>query len=123
MVLTQRQRQVIDFMAEFLRERGYSPSFQEIAKWMRLSSIATVHKHISTFERKGYLKRGHNRSRSLQPGTRYLQETRRQRQERSGLDLPLVERIAAGQPVEALKQPETISLGTLLARRMRLCFR
>ena len=117
MVLTQRQRKVIDFIATFLQENGYCPSFQEIADGLDLNSIATVHKHISTLERKGYLKRGHNQSRSLEPSARYLQEIRRQRQERGGLELPLLGRIAAGSPVEALEQPETISLARFAARK------
>ena len=117
MVLTQRQRRVMDFIANFLRERGYSPSFQEIADGMGLNSIATVHKHIATLERKGYLKRGHNQSRSLEPAPRYAQDSRRQRAGRVGMELPLVGRVAAGQPVEALEQPETISLADFAGQK------
>jgi repressor LexA len=117
MVLTQRQRRVMDFIANFLRERGYSPSFQEIADGMGLNSIATVHKHIATLERKGYLKRLHNQSRSLEPAPRYVQDTRRQRAGRAGVELPLVGRVAAGQPVEALEQPETISLADFAGQK------
>jgi repressor LexA len=111
MVLTRRQREVMDFIAGFLRERGYSPSFEEVGTGLQLSSLATVHKHISTLEHKGFLKRGYNKSRSLEPGPKYVQEQRRSRQERSGgIELPMLGRIAAGQPVEAPQQPETISL-------------
>ena len=110
MVLTRRQREVMDFIAGFLQEHGYSPSFQEMADGLRLSSLATVHKHILTLERKGFLRRGVNQSRSIEPGPRYLQEVRRARQERTLSELPLLGRIAAGQPVEALEQPSTISL-------------
>ena len=111
MVLTRRQRQVMELVVEFLRERGYSPSFQEIARGLGLNSVATVHKHISTLERKGFLKRGYNQSRSLEPGPKYLQEARRARQERNAFDLPLAGRIAAGQPLEAPELPERISFG------------
>jgi repressor LexA len=117
MVLTERQRRVMDFIAGFLRERNYSPSFQEIADGLGLNSIATVHKHIATLERKGYLKRGQNQSRSLEPGARFLHEARRQRQGRSGLELPLLGRIAAGQPVETFEQPETISLADIAGHK------
>ncbi|MBI2815784.1 MAG: transcriptional repressor LexA [Acidobacteria bacterium] len=111
MVLTRRQREVMDFIAGFLREHGYSPSFEEVGTGLRLRSLATVHKHISTLERKGFLRRGYNKSRSLEPGPKYLQEQRRSRQERGGaVELPLLGRIAAGRPVEAPQQPETISL-------------
>ena len=111
MVLTRRQREVMDFIAGFLQEHGYSPSYQEMARGLGLSSLATVHKHILTLERKGFLRRGPHQSRSIEPGPRYRQEVRRARQERTLSELPLLGRIAAGQPVEALEQPSTISLG------------
>ena len=117
MVLTERQRRVMDFIANFLRERGYCPSFQEIADGVGLSSIATVHKHIATLERKGYLRRAPNQSRSLEPSLRYVQESRRQRAARAGLELPLVGRVAAGHPVEALEQQETISLADIAGQK------
>lgn len=118
MVLTRRQREVMDYIAGFLREHGYSPSFEEVGQGLKLSSLATVHKHISTLERKGYLRRGYNRSRSIEPGPKYLLEQRRSRQERgNAIELPLLGRIAAGQPVEAPQQPETISLGDFAASK------
>jgi repressor LexA len=117
MVLTRRQREVMDFIAGFLRERNYSPSFEEVGQGLHLSSLATVHKHISTLERKGFLKRAYNCSRSLEPGPKYLQEARRARQEKSSMELPLLGRIAAGRPVEAPEQPETISFGDLAGRK------
>ncbi len=117
MVLTRRQREVMDFIAGFLREHNYSPSFEEVGRGLHLSSLATVHKHISTLERKGFLKRGYNKSRSLEAGPKYLQEMRLARQERaSSIELPLLGRIAAGQPVEAPQQPETISLSDFTGR-------
>ena len=117
MVLTRRQREVMDFIAGFLREHAYSPSFEEVGRGLHLSSLATVHKHISTLERKGFLKRGYNKSRSLEAGPKYLQEMRLARQERaSSIELPLLGRIAAGQPVEAPQQPETISLSDFTGR-------
>jgi repressor LexA len=117
MVLTERQRRVIDFIANFLRDNGYSPSFQEIADGVGLNSIATVHKHIATLERKGYVKRGHNQSRSLEPSVRYVQESRRQRAGRAGMELPLLGRVAAGQPVEAMEHPESISLADFTGQK------
>jgi repressor LexA len=115
MALTRRQKQVYDFLAHFVEEHGYSPSFEEIGDGLGLSSLATVHKHVSNLEQKGLLKRDYNRSRSidlLKP---------RGRMKRSlasagaaiainGLTLPLMGRIAAGRPLEAMENPETISL-------------
>lgn len=107
MALTRRQRQVYDFIDEFVRTRGYSPSFEEIGEGLGLSSLATVHKHISNLEDKGLLKRSYNRSRSLE----VVPPRGRRKQEMSAAtSWPLVGRIAAGRPVEAIEQPETISL-------------
>ena len=115
MALTRRQRQVYDFLAQFVEEHGYSPSFEEIGVGLGLSSLATVHKHISNLETKGLLKRDYNRSRSID----LLKPRGRMKQELGAsagipgnnvLTLPLMGRIAAGRPVEALENPESISL-------------
>ena len=117
MVLTKRQKQVLDFLKTFLEEKGYSPSFEEIAEGLKdkrfggkkLTSLATVHKHIGTLERKGFLRRGYNQSRSIEitplpkPGREHMIER--------AVELPLMGRIAAGQPLEALEDKQTISLG------------
>ena len=106
MALTKRQKQVLDFIAGFVDENGYCPSYDEIAKGLSLASLATVHKHISVLESKNYLKRGFNQSRSLELAPKYLQE---QRRARLALDIPLSGRIAAGAPVEAIEQRETLN--------------
>lgn len=108
MALTKRQKQVYDFIAEFVHANGYSPSFEEIGEGLGLHSLATVHKHISNLEKKGLLKRDFNRSRSidiLPPRGRMKQVIA------NGPVLPLLGRIAAGRPIEATENPETISLG------------
>ena len=65
MAITKRQRQVYDFIAEFVQRNQYSPSFEEIGEGLGLSSLATVHKHISNLEKKGLLKHE-------QEGVRYM---------------------------------------------------
>src|SRR5438128_8407267 len=109
MAITRRQRQVYDYISEFVRKHGYSPSFEEIGDGLGLSSLATVHKHISNLEKKGLLSRDYNRSRSID----LLPPKGRLKQAMSvstGMVLPLLGRIAAGQPIEAIERPETISL-------------
>lgn len=107
MALTKRQKQVLDFIAGFVDENGYCPSYEEIARGLELASLATVHKHISVLESKNYLKRGFNQSRSLEVAPKYLQE---QRRPKAGLpEIPLLGRIAAGLPVEAIEQRETLN--------------
>ena len=113
MALTRRQRQVYDFLVRFVDEHGYSPSFEEIGEGLGLSSLATVHKHVSNLESKGLLKRDYNRSRSidlLKPRGRLRQALGGPPAVATGVALPLVGRIAAGLPVEALENPESISL-------------
>ena len=109
MAITRRQRQVYDFIANFVQSHGYSPSFEEIGGGLGLSSLATVHKHITNLEKKGLLRRDYNRSRSidvLPPRGRLKQSMNLA----APLTLPLVGRIAAGRPVETLENPSTISL-------------
>ncbi len=107
MALTKRQKQVLDFITTFVDENGYCPSYDEIAKGLKLASLATVHKHISVLEGKSYLKRGFNQSRSLEVSPKYLQEQRRARP--AALEVPLLGRIAAGAPVEAVEQREVLN--------------
>ena len=73
MALTRKQKQVLDFIARFVEEQGYSPSYQEIASGLKLASLATVHKHILALDGKHYLKRGFNQSRSIDISPRYFQ--------------------------------------------------
>ncbi len=110
MALTKRQKEVLDYLVTFLNRRGYSPSFEEIARGLKLTSLATVHKHLSTLERKGYVRRGYNQSRSIEI-TQLPKPVREQVIERHVVELPLAGRIAAGQPLEAVEGRETISLG------------
>jgi repressor LexA len=112
MAITKRQRQVYDFISGFVQKNGYSPSFEEIGEGMGLSSLATVHKHVTNLEKKGLLKRDYNRSRSIDVlPVRGL--FKRQQKAPSDFGLPLMGRIAAGQPIEAVENPETISLGDI----------
>jgi repressor LexA len=136
MALTRRQKQVLDFLVGFINRRGYSPSFEEIGESLKLSSLATVHKHLETLERKGFIRRGYNQSRSVEvvavPGSVPFVKTAIRAFGRAklpsgkgakaaevppallgNLEFPLLGRIAAGQPVEAIANPETLSLGDL----------
>jgi repressor LexA len=109
MAITRRQRNVYDFISGFVQKNGYSPSFEEIGEGLGLSSLATVHKHISNLEKKGLLTRDYNRSRSIDlvpPKGRLKQAMA----VNTTMVLPLLGRIAAGHPIEAVQNPETISL-------------
>jgi len=109
MAITRRQHEMYDFISRWVAEKGYSPSFEEIAQGMKLSSLATVHKHVSNLEKKGLLTRDYNRSRSidlLPPKGRLKQAM----SVNTAVVLPVMGRIAADQPIEAIQNPETISL-------------
>ncbi|MGA2694973.1 MAG: transcriptional repressor LexA [Terriglobales bacterium] len=109
MAITRRQREVYDFISGFVQKHGYSPSFEEIGEGLELNSLATVHKHITNLEKKGLLTRDYNKSRSidlLPPKGRLKQAM----SVNTTMVLPLLGRIAAGQPIEAVQNPETISL-------------
>lgn len=103
MALTRRQKQLYDFVSEFVESNGYSPSYQEIGDGLGLSSLATVHKHISNLEDKGLLKKGANRSRSidlLKPKGRMKQAFSPPLAVPFGFSLPFAGRIVAGRPLE-----------------------
>jgi len=111
MAITRRQKEVIDFLSSFTTKNGYSPSYEEIAAGLGLNSLATVHKHVTNLQTKGLLQRAHNRSRSIDVIPQRVAG-------RKMLDrLPLLGRIAAGKPVEAIETAETISLGDIIGNR------
>jgi len=108
MALTKRQKEVLVFIAGFVDDNHYSPSYEEIARGLQLASLATVHKHITVLESKNYLKRGFNQSRSLELTAKCLSEL--QHNKPATLEISLAGRIAAGSPVEAVEQRETLNL-------------
>ena len=100
--LTKRQREILDYLAEFIEHRGYSPSLEEIGRRFGLSSLATVHKHLSNLQEKGFIKRAWNRSRSVElvpAGTGGR-----------AIEIPLQGYVAAGDPIEAVVSPETVAV-------------
>ncbi|MDE1154469.1 MAG: transcriptional repressor LexA [Acidobacteriaceae bacterium] len=110
MAITRRQKEVLDFLTGFTASHGYSPSYEEIASGLGLNSLATVHKHVTNLQNKGLLQRAHNRSRSI--------DVLPQRAARKSFErLPLLGRIAAGKPVEAIESAESISLGDIIGNR------
>ena len=109
MALTKRQKEVLNYLVSFHNKNGYSPSFEEIAHALKLTSLATVHKHLSTLERKGFIRRGYNQSRSIEV-VQLPKPVREEILERRVVELPLAGRIAAGRPLEAVEDRETISL-------------
>jgi repressor LexA len=105
--LTKRQREILDYLNEFIQQHGYAPSLEEIGKRFGLSSLATVHKHLTNLQQKGFIKRAWNRSRSVElMPSRLLGRT---------VELPLLGYVAAGVPIEAIVGNETIDVPETLA--------
>lgn len=100
--LTRRQREILDFLTEFIKQHGYAPSLEEIGRRFSLSSLATVHKHLTNLEAKGFIRRAWNRSRSV--------ELLPARGGVRAIELPLLGTVAAGAPIEAVASSETISV-------------
>jgi repressor LexA len=100
--LTKRQREILDYLGEFIQQHGYAPSLEEIGRRFGLSSLATVHKHLTNLQDKGFIKRAWNRSRSVE-----LVPTRAGGRT---LELPLLGYVAAGVPIDAVTTAETIAV-------------
>lgn len=109
---------MLDFIAGFVQQQGYCPSYEEIAKGLALASLATVHKHIQTLETKQYLRRGFNQSRSLELSSAYLREFQRHRDGAplaAQLEINILGKIAAGAPVETFSTQESLNFTELLS--------
>jgi repressor LexA len=102
MHLTKRQREIFNFIREHIRGAGYAPSIAEIGKRFKLSSSATVHKHLTRLETKGLIDRQRHRSRAIA-----LADVRG---EAAPPRFALLGYIAAGKPIEALSRRETLAI-------------
>jgi repressor LexA len=109
MTLTRRQKQLLDHIGSYIDAHGYAPSFEEIAEHFGFASLATVHEHVSNLERKGYIRKAYNRSRSIElvPASGNP----------AGVELPLLGEVAAGQPIEAVENRESILVPPDLLRK------
>jgi repressor LexA len=100
MHLTRRQKEILDYLARHIERKGYAPTIEEIGDHFGLSSLATVHKHLTNLQEKGLIKRAWNRSRALELVPTQVAVR--------AVELPLLGRVAAGTPIEAVQSTETI---------------
>lgn len=92
--LYKRQRQIVDFIAQYIQKNGFSPTLKEIAGSIGVSSLATVHEHLQALERKNVIKRHQGTVRGIEMVDRtFLRVT-------DSIDLPIMGFIAAGSPIE-----------------------
>jgi len=97
--LTKRQKQILDYITEYIDENGYSPTFEEIRRHFRLSALSTVHQHIEALAAKGYLSKSEHSARGIEI------------QENGGMiSIQLKGLITAGQPIEAIEIKESIAI-------------
>lgn len=100
MHLTRRQKEILDFVTRHIERKGYAPTIEEICEHFGLSSLATVHKHLTNLQAKGLIKRAWNQSRALELVPTAV--------EIKAVELPLLGRVAAGLPIEAVEAREAI---------------
>ena len=111
MHLTRRQKEILDFLGRHIERKGYAPTIEEIGEHFGLSSLATVHKHLTNLQEKGLIKRAWNRSRALELVPTEVKVR--------AVELPLLGRVAAGTPIEAITSTETIFVPEDMVGRAR----
>src|SRR6266508_4399246 len=110
---TQRQKEVLDYITRFLAKHGHEPSYTQIARHFGVNSKATIAKHISALEKRGLIKREH------EPGHFTLAVRFEEAGPDAMCEVPLVGRIAAGVPIDAIEDVETIPVPRFLLGRVR----
>ena len=114
--LTERQRAVLEFIIESIEDRGYPPTLREIGNHLGIRSTNGVNDHLRALERKGYLTREDMKSRTLRPTpevTRALSLVPANDSEL--IEIPILGRVAAGLPIEAIEEPEdTVHIDRML---------
>ncbi|MCD6326034.1 transcriptional repressor LexA [bacterium] len=111
--LTRRQAQVLEYITTYVKQHGCAPSLREIAGRLGVSSVGSLHKHLVHLERKGFIRRSWNKSRSI--------ELVREQNPFSRSRVPLVGTVAAGLPVESLEDVEEVDFAEMLTGE-RDCF-
>ncbi|MDD4995385.1 MAG: transcriptional repressor LexA [Patescibacteria group bacterium] len=101
--ITKKQKGVLDFILNYIKDNGLSPSVREIAEELNLSSPATVHEHLQNLRDKGFLKIKPEKIRGLEPAAGMLNLSR-------AIALPLAGLITAGEPIEAVEERETMAV-------------
>ena len=98
-VLYKRQKQILEYLKDYIKKHGNAPTLVEIAKTLGVSSLATVHEHLETLEKKGLIKKSSGLSRGIEIIDQKIGQLV------SGVDLPLLGFIAAGSPIDPYTDP------------------
>ncbi len=103
-MLTQRQKEVLDFIREYIDQHGVGPTLDEINIHFQMGSASAAHQHVEALIRKGFLKKLPHQTRAIS----LMQESDDMK------EIPLMGRIALGEPIESLTEVETIKVPKLL---------
>ncbi len=115
--LYKRQRQILDYISQYIQMNGTSPTLQEIADAMNLSSLATVHEHLQALQKKGMIERFEGSVR----GIKLLDSSFNTNL--NAIELPVMGYIAAGQPIDAIENPvDTVMVAADLVSKSRRCY-
>lgn len=117
--LTKRQEDILKYIKEYIVSHGYPPTIREICKAMGVSSPATVHAHLNNLEAKGFIKKEDTKNRAIE----LLVPNEYDIKEPEVIEVPLLGKITAGSPIEAIEQPnEFFSLPAYLIPRNKEVF-
>jgi repressor LexA len=118
--LYNRQRQILDYISQYIQRNGYSPTLQEIAKALGVSSLATVHEHLEAMAKKGVIKRFEGSVRGIEILDKSVAE---RNTSAASVELPVLGFIAAGQPIEPFTDPNaTFAVPPSMASTKKRCF-
>lgn len=115
--LTPKQKQVLEFIQAHQQEKGYAPSQKEIAAKFGFSSLGTVQHYLNQLGELGFLKKEWNARRGLSVSGETLKPSPALSEEASVLSLPLLGKVAAGRPIEAVQAPEFLDVPTSLLKK------
>ena len=117
--LTKRQEDTLKYIKEYIVSHGYPPTVREIATNLNVSSPATVQTHLDRLADKGYIKKGSNKNRTIE----LMVDNEFSKTNESVIDVPLLGKITAGSPIEAIENPEEyFSLPALLVPKKKEVF-
>lgn len=100
--LTKRQSEILDYIKEYMVSHGYPPTIREIGTALNLSSPATIHAHLANLEQKGFIKRQDAKNRAIE----LLVENEFAKNNELTVEVPLLGKITAGSPIEAIEHPD-----------------
>ena len=109
MIVTKRQKEILDYLTAYRARLGYSPTLAEIGRHFGLTSLATVHKHLRNLEEKRLIRRQWNRSRAVE----IISDARRKK---GAVEIPLLGMVAAGAPIEAVEMTDSLAVPDDLIR-------